>query len=183
MTPGRNAVERLLAGQALTREDYVLLLTCEDDETLHALREGAVAVRKQWYQNKVYIRGLIEFTNFCKNDCYYCGIRRSNAAGASATGLTQEQVLACCRDGLSPWAFAPLCCRAGRILYFTDERLCATSCAPSKRRGPTAPSLSPWEEAGKSYQMLYDAGRRPISAAARNEPDQAHYEKPASARA
>ena len=156
MTPGRNAVERLLAGQALTREDCVLLLTCEDDETLHALREGAVAVRKQWYQNKVYIRGLIEFTNWCKNNCYYCGIRRDNRH-VERYRLAEEQILQCCDTGYA-LGFRTFVLQGGEDPYFDDDRLCDIIRAIKGRYSDCAVTLSVGERSRESYQKLYDAG-------------------------
>ena len=75
-------------------------------------------------ETAVFARGLIEFTNVCKNDCYYCGIRRSNGA-CERYRLTREQILACADDGLARRASVPSCCKAGRI------RLLPTSGLPS----------------------------------------------------
>ena len=65
-----------------------------------ASHPNEMCIRDSYYGDDVYIRGLIEFTNCCRNDCYYCGIRRSNTR-ASRYRLTEEEILACCREG---WA-------------------------------------------------------------------------------
>ena len=71
---------RLAAEEQLPREELICLIACRDEEVRSALRTAAEAVRKKYYGTDVYIRGLIEISNYCRNDCLYCGIRRSNAA-------------------------------------------------------------------------------------------------------
>ncbi|MDR3144972.1 MAG: [FeFe] hydrogenase H-cluster radical SAM maturase HydE, partial [Treponema sp.] len=73
-------------------------ITTEDPRETEALFAAARKVRERYYGVDVYFRGLIEFTNYCKNDCYYCGIRRSNA-GAERYRLSLEEILECCRTG------------------------------------------------------------------------------------
>ena len=93
--------ERIL--QLATRKDadddfLGRLITCRDEWVTSFLYETAAGVRQKWYGRDVYIRGLIEISNFCRNDCYYCGIRRSNDA-VSRYRLTEGQILDCCRQG------------------------------------------------------------------------------------
>lgn len=91
-------VEKLRDTHTLTPAEFAALLTCTDINALDFLREQAVAVRQMHYGNTVYVRGLIEFTNHCKNDCYYCGIRCSNRK-AQRYRLDEQQILACCDAG------------------------------------------------------------------------------------
>ena len=73
-----NAAQKLIREHNLTREEFVELIKMADDPQVDALlADEAVRIRKEVYGTDVYTRGLIEFTNYCKNDCYYCGIRRS----------------------------------------------------------------------------------------------------------
>lgn len=76
----------------LPKEQLRWLLETKDQETLEYLRKRAEAVRQSVYGNQIYIRGLIEFTNYCKNDCYYCGIRKSNSC-AERYRLSREEIL------------------------------------------------------------------------------------------
>lgn len=75
----RTLVDRLAAQQPLTDDELRQLLLCQDVGVNHYLRQQAQAVRQRVYGRDVYIRGLIEFTNYCRNNCYYCGIRAGNS--------------------------------------------------------------------------------------------------------
>lgn len=79
-------------------------------------REKAVKVRKRWYGNKIFIRGLIELTNICKNDCYYCGIRHSNK-NVSRYRLTKEEVMESCREDM-PLALEHLYFQGRRWIFY-----------------------------------------------------------------
>ena len=74
----KKLIDKLHQEQILSAEEFRTLLTDRSEETDLYARELADQVRQQVYGNQIYVRGLIEFTNYCKNDCYYCGIRRSN---------------------------------------------------------------------------------------------------------
>ena len=109
----KRLVDRLAAERGLPEKDMLALLACGDGEALSHLFARARAAREAVYGRDVYIRGLIEFTNFCKNDCLYCGIRRSNAR-ACRYRLSEEEILLWPRRATA-WASARWCCRAGRI--------------------------------------------------------------------
>ena len=90
---------RLLAKeQMLQDEDLRALLTSLSEEEEQLLYQQADKVRRQYYGNTVYLRGLIEFSNYCRNDCLYCGLRRSNR-NCDRYRLTKEQILQCADDG------------------------------------------------------------------------------------
>lgn len=74
----RELVDKLQAERRLEKQEWIRLIRNEDSSLDEYIFEKARAEREFYYGNRVYIRGLIEFTNYCKNDCYYCGIRRSN---------------------------------------------------------------------------------------------------------
>ena len=94
--PAEAAFENLIGKQPLTDEELAALLNAADyDDRLFA---EADLVRRQVYGDTVFVRGLIEFTNYCKNDCYYCGIRAGNSH-ADRYRLTEEEILSCCREG------------------------------------------------------------------------------------
>ena len=92
-------VEKFIKEGQLTKEEYPELLRLyQDVDAVRLLREEAVRIQKKYFGNKIYTRGLIEFTNYCRNDCYYCGIRRSNK-NAIRYRLTKEEILKCCENG------------------------------------------------------------------------------------
>ena len=79
--------QKLINEKHLEIQEYRELLELRDEEVTALIRQAAVEERKRIYGNKVFVRGLVEITNFCKNDCSYCGIRRSNALNSSVWRL------------------------------------------------------------------------------------------------
>ena len=124
--------------------DLLYLLEHRDPEAAELLRSRAQALCQEVYGRRVFIRGLIEFTNFCKNDCYYCGIRKSNRR-AQRYRLSREDILSCCGMGYG-LGFRTFVLQGGEDPWFTDERLCAIV-RPLRRAGRTAPSPFPWGSA------------------------------------
>ena len=91
--------KKLVETHSLTKEECLELFSLfNNSEVMEYLKEEAVKVRKQYYGTKVFTRGLIEFTNYCKNNCYYCGIRRDNR-NVERYRLSEEEILACCANG------------------------------------------------------------------------------------
>ncbi len=131
----------------------VLLETNAYDEELRA---AADAVRREHYGTDVYIRGLIEFTNFCKNDCYYCGIRCSNRK-AERYRLTKEDILECCEEGYA-LGFRTFVLQGGEDPYFTDDRICEIVAAIRQGYPDCAITLSIGEKSHESYLAYYRAG-------------------------
>ena len=120
------------------------------------LTEKAAAVRQSVYGNKVFIRGLIEFTNYCKNDCFYCGIRASQDK-VSRYRLTPEQIQDCCRTGYD-LGFRTFVLQGGEDGWWNDDRLCQLVSAIKDNHPDCAVTLSVGERSRKSYQRLFDAG-------------------------
>ena len=120
------------------------------------LFEKADFVRREVYGNKVYIRGLIEFTNYCKNDCLYCGIRRSNK-NAVRYRLTKDEILDCCREGYS-LGFRTFVLQGGEDAYYTDELICDIVSEIRKNYKDCAITLSIGERSKESYKAFFDAG-------------------------
>ena len=118
----RQLIEKLDRDHWLSDEELLTLVKAGGDEGAAALlAEKADRLRRRIYGNQVYVRGLIEMTNYCKNDCYYCGIRRSNR-DCDRYRLTEEQILACCREGYE-LGFRTFVLQGGEDAWFTDERL------------------------------------------------------------
>ena len=114
--------QKFLENQNLNKEEFVKLIRCaHDPEVRELLAERAREFRKKYYGDKVYTRGLIEFTNYCKNDCYYCGIRRGNR-NAKRYRLTEEEILACCENGYE-LGFRTFVLQGGEDPYYSDDRM------------------------------------------------------------
>ncbi len=116
----------------------------------------ARAVRETIYGKDVYIRGLIEISNICKNDCFYCGIRKSNER-CERYRLSDEQILDCCEQG-DALGFRTFVMQGGEDGFFTDDRLCALVRAIKSRYPDCAVTLSLGERSRDSYQRLFEAG-------------------------
>lgn len=148
---------KLIQDHELSREEYIdLLKNWKNPETAKSLREAAVKLRKQYYGDKVYTRGLIEFTNYCKNNCYYCGIRRGNVH-AERYRLSREEILDCCEKGYA-LGFRTFVLQGGEDPYYTDERM--TEIIRSIRRAypDCAITLSIGEKSYESYKLFKEAG-------------------------
>ncbi len=148
--------EKLIKNRSLTQEEYAYLVAHRNGESALLLRQAADSVRREYYGTDVYIRGLIEISNICKNNCLYCGIRAGNK-NCQRYRLTAQQILACCDEGYN-LGFRTFVLQGGEDGFFTDEALC-TVIAEIKRRYPDcAVTLSLGERSRESYQRLFDAG-------------------------
>lgn len=151
------AVEKLIANRELTKEEYVMLLKASKDaEERERLKTEAVRLRKKYYGDKVFTRGLIEFTNYCKNDCYYCGIQRSNR-NARRYRLTKEEILECCREGYG-LGFRTFVLQGGEDPWFTDERMVEIIRGIKETYSDCALTLSIGEKTYESYRKFREAG-------------------------
>ena len=167
-------VEKLEASHSLSLSEYQALLLHRSEALSAALRERAVKARKAVYGNAVFTRGLIEISSFCKNDCLYCGLRRSNEK-AERYRLSPEDILACCREG---WelGFRTFVLQGGEDGWFTDERLTPLLRQIKAEFPDCAVTLSLGERSRESYQRLFDAGADRYLL--RHETaDKAHYER------
>lgn len=135
--------------------DAELLEILKSESDLENLRSEADAVRKKIYGDKVYIRGLIEFSNFCKNDCFYCGIRASNK-NAERYRLSKKQILECCDEGHA-LGFRTFVLQSGEDFSFDDE-LCETVREIKNAHPDCAVTLSVGERPRSTYQKFFDAG-------------------------
>ncbi len=151
-----NIIEKIQQTQNITREELEQILTTDDEVTVEALRQAARGVANAIYGNKIYIRGLIEISNYCKNDCLYCGLRRSNPF-AVRYRLTDEQIYACCEEGYQ-LGFRTFVMQGGEDGWFDDKRMCRIVSTVRNRYPDCAITLSLGERSHESYQALYDAG-------------------------
>lgn len=121
-----------------------------------ALFAAADRVRRQHYGTAVYLRGLIEFTNYCKNDCYYCGIRASNTA-VKRYRLDEDTILSCCREGYT-LGFRTFVLQGGEDPYFQDDFICSIVSRIRQAFPDCAITLSIGEKSYASYQAYFQAG-------------------------
>ncbi len=149
-------IEALRQDHALTEAEYEALLSQRTAEGAALLRRYAREAKEAVYGDAVYTRGLIEISNICKNDCYYCGIRRGNPH-ADRYRLTPEEILSCADEGYA-LGFRTFVLQGGEDPWFTDERLCALVFAIKEKHPDCAVTLSMGERSRESYARLRQAG-------------------------
>lgn len=149
-----NLVDKLFETGDLSDDELKILI--ESDEFNEPLAEAADIRRRENYGDKVYIRGLIEFTNYCRNNCYYCGIRRDNKK-AERYRLTKDEILLCCDEGYR-LGFRTFVMQGGEDPYYTDEMICDIVSKIKSRYPDCAVTLSIGEKPRESYQAFFDAG-------------------------
>lgn len=152
----RALVDELYQNRELKREKWIQLFSNRNEETDLYARALARKVCQKTYGKQVYIRGLIEFTNYCRNDCYYCGIRRSNR-NASRYRLTEEDIFACCRQGYA-LGFRTFVLQGGEDGYFTGEKLCRLISKIKEQYPDCALTLSVGERTEEEYRAFKEAG-------------------------
>lgn len=126
------------------------------DELDQMLFEKAVRCRERTFGKKIYIRGLIEFTNHCRNNCYYCGIRRDNS-NIERYRLSKEQILDCCAAGYH-LGYRTFVLQGGEDPYFTDDRICDIVSSIRSKYPDCAVTLSIGERSRESYVRYFQAG-------------------------
>lgn len=131
------------------------LIEC-DDNSFEEIRTEADKVRRDNYGIDVFLRGLIEFTNYCKNDCYYCGIRCSNK-NANRYRLKKDEILSACKEGYS-LGYRTFVLQGGEDLYYTDDKICDIVSSIRKEYEDCAITLSIGERSYDSYKAYYEAG-------------------------
>lgn len=148
--------DRLERDRILTKEEFTALIENRSDKLAEYVFEKARRIRHRIYGKDVYIRGLIEFTNYCGNDCLYCGIRRSNK-NADRYRLTKEDILECCETGHS-LGFRTFVLQGGEDGFYTDDMLVDIIKAVKKIYPDCALTLSIGEKSRESYEKYFDAG-------------------------
>lgn len=150
-------IDKLIQHQKLNKDDFIEILKQQDNpEVRELLKEEAVKLRKQYYGTKIFTRGLIEFTNHCKNDCYYCGIRRNNS-NAKRYRLSEEDILACCENGYE-LGFRTFVLQGGEDVWYTDEKLVEIIRKIKEAYPDCALTLSIGEKPYESYKRYREAG-------------------------
>lgn len=149
-------IDKLYKTRSLKIEEYQFLIENISDEARNYAAKKALSLREFYYGKKVFIRGLIEISNICKNDCFYCGIRKSNK-NCVRYRLNKEEILSCCKEGYS-LGFRTFVLQGGEDPYFDDNRLVSIIKAIKELYPDCAITLSLGERSKESYKALKDAG-------------------------
>ena len=152
----RALIDRLEERRILERSEFAALIRGFDEETAQYLHEKSRKTALEIFGNQIFTRGLIEISSYCKNDCLYCGIRRSSKS-AQRYRLTQEDILSCVEEGYE-LGFRTFVLQGGEDAYFTDSRVCEIVSGIKERHPDCAVTLSIGEKTKKSYQSFFDAG-------------------------
>ena len=169
----KNVLERLAVGGELTSIEYLELIR-RRDEMRDLAAELAREKRGKYYGNQIYIRGLIEFTNVCCNNCYYCGLRSGNVK-CERYRLMPDEILDCAAQGYA-LGFRTFVLQGGEDPFYTDDVLCGIVGNIKRSHPDCAVTLSVGERSDRSYELLRAAGADRYLL--RHETsNKAHYEK------
>lgn len=152
----RRLAERLYLKQALSDNEWKELLMEEDSEALESLYGYARQACQLHYGKKIYARGLIEFTNYCRNNCYYCGIRRENRK-VQRYRLSKEDIYACVKEGYM-LGFRTFVLQGGEDPGFTAANIGEMVCQVKQDYPDCAVTLSLGEWGRDVYQYWHDCG-------------------------
>ena len=156
MNKNKGLLDTIGQTQNITKEQLEELLFTEDTDLIAELHQRACHLAQKYYGKQIYLRGLIEFTNYCKNNCYYCGIRKGNRK-LSRYRLTADEILMCCENGYH-LGFRTFVLQGGEDPYFTDEQICEIVRRIRTDFPDCAITLSVGEKSRESYQAYFDAG-------------------------
>ena len=149
----KNIIDELYNTKTLDDSAFSQLIDCTESEYLFS---QAVKRRKEYYDNAVYIRGLIEISNHCKNNCYYCGIRRDNT-NLTRYRLTKNDILNCTDEGYK-LGFRTFVLQGGEDLYYSDDEICSIVYGIKEKYADCAVTLSIGEKSKETYRAYKDAG-------------------------
>lgn len=149
-------IEKLYSGVGLSDTELAALIVTGDEAAGAKLTELADKVRRKYYGDKVFLRGLIEISSYCRNDCLYCGIRRGNKA-AQRYRLSPDEIMSCAENGYA-LGFRTFVMQGGEDAYFTDDVMCGIISRLRNRFPDCAITLSLGERSRESYRRMKEAG-------------------------
>lgn len=152
----KHLIDKLYETHQLSRDEYIHILNGIDAAASEYLFERAREVTRNNFGNAIYTRGLIEFTNYCKNNCYYCGIGSGNTR-ADRYRLTLEDILSCCGTG-HELGFRTFVLQGGEDNHYSDEDMVNIITAIKQNYPDCAITLSIGEKSYDSYKKYYEAG-------------------------
>lgn len=149
-------IDKLEKEEILTQEEFSELIKNRTKEDEEYAAKKARSIADSIFANKIYLRGLIEFTNYCKNDCFYCGIRCSNKQ-ADRYRLSLEEIMSCCENGYK-LGFRTFVLQGGEDPWFTDARMMQIIRSIRAAYPDCAITLSIGEKSEESYRAYFAAG-------------------------
>lgn len=149
-------IDKLNRDKNLQKDEWISLLGAYSKSDFEYAKSLAQKIAVQKFGKAIYFRGIIEFTNYCKNDCYYCGIRRSNKC-VSRYRLSLDEILECCADGYQG-GFRTFVLQGGEDNYFNDDRVVEIIKAIKQKFPDCAVTLSIGEKEKDSYKRFFTAG-------------------------
>jgi len=152
----KNLIDKLYTTQNLDRNEYIYLLEHFDTDISEYLFEKSRQVALKNFGNAIYTRGLIEFTNHCKNNCYYCGIGNSNT-NAERYRLSTEDILSCCKSG-HELGFRTFVLQGGEDNFYSDDDVVEIIKKIKSGYPDCAITLSIGERSSESYRRFFNAG-------------------------
>lgn len=156
MTMNKELIRKISAGESFSHKDIARIIDSNTPQEDQFLFSEADAVRRKNYGTEVYIRGLIEFSNYCKNDCLYCGIRKSNSS-AVRYRLSPEEIFQCCCKGYD-LGYRTFVLQSGEDPFYTDEIICSVVSRIKEQFPDCAVTLSIGEKSSESYRKYFAAG-------------------------
>jgi biotin synthase len=156
MEQERKRIDTLFETQNLSEKEYAALISERNPEDNAYLFEKARLRQKENFGNAIYLRGIIEFSSYCKQNCIYCGLRRDNHR-AERYRLSEEEIMECARIG-HEWGFRTFVLQSGEDDWYTDEKICHLISRIKQELPDCAVTLSIGEKSREQYQMYYDAG-------------------------
>lgn len=152
----RKLIDKLYRENGLSKEEFVTLLNGFQKEDSEYLFSKSRETAQKYFENKIYVRGLIEFSNYCKNNCYYCGIRKGNLK-VDRYRLSKEDILSCCAQGYA-LGFRTFVLQSGEDAWYSDEKLVDIISSIKEAYKDCAITLSIGEKTYEQYKMYKDAG-------------------------
>ena len=152
----QSLIDKLERDAVLNKDEFITLLKGFTGEDSGYLFKKSRAVADRVYGKDIYIRGLIEFTNYCKNNCYYCGIRRDNLC-AQRYRLSKDEILACCANGYE-LGFRTFVLQGGEDPWYSDDKLIDIISAIKENYSDCALTLSFGEKSYEQYSLYRKAG-------------------------
>lgn len=152
----KNLIDKLEETHSLTKEEFVLLLSHTSEPLSEYLFEKSRKMTQKYFGNRIYTRGLIEFTNHCNSNCLYCGIRRANS-NIDRYRLSKDEIMDCCREGYS-LGFRTFVLQGGEDSFYTDSKMIDIISTIKESYPDCALTLSIGEKSKATYKAFYDAG-------------------------
>ncbi len=151
-----NIIKNLYKGEKTSDDEIKYILESDDGSVDQLLMRYGSETAGKYYGKKVFLRGLIEFTNYCRNNCYYCGIRRDNLH-AERYRLSKREILSCCKNGYD-LGFRTFVLQGGEDNHYSDDMICSIVSAIKEKFEDCAVTLSIGEKNYESYKAYFDAG-------------------------